>query len=257
MTFQNYWGAYFDLHLRGPYYDDRELGTSGDGTALQRPLSGGLYAEVGTDPRRRLQLWAGGDVDLRDGGWHADATLRVTWRVRPQFELELTPTASYDTGIPRYVSSDAVVGNTVTYHFGAQTADSVGTTLRASYTFIPELSLQLYSQIFLARVRYGPFYAFEHQLGVRDRIPLSALGPPQTTPPASDPNPDTEQATLNINVVLRWEYRLGSTLFLVYTRAQNPSLTPAPGAASFQLRPLLHGRGAEDVAMLKLTYWWG
>jgi hypothetical protein len=69
--------------------------------------------------------------------------------------------------------------------------------------------------------------------------------------------PDTESATLNVNVVLRWEYRLGSTLFLVYTRAQNPSLTPAAGGATFQLRPLLHGHGAEDVAMLKLSYWWG
>ena len=40
--------------------------------------------------------------------------------------------------------------------------------------------------------------------------------------------PTPRRATLNVNVVLRWEYRLGSTLFLVYTRAQNPALTPSP-----------------------------
>ena len=62
--------------------------------------------------------------------------------------------------------------------------------------------------------------------------------------------PDTESATLNVNLVLRWEYRLGSTLFLVYTRAQNPALLAVPGRrAGFELRPLLQGRAADDVLM--------
>jgi hypothetical protein len=256
-TFASFWGTYSELHLRGAYYDDRELGVDGDGTALQRPASGGVYAEVSTDPRRRVQLVLGGDVDKREGGWHFDATFRLTWRVLPQFEVELSSTGSHESGTPRYVSTDAAMGNTVDYHFGVQTAASFSNTVRAAYTFTPELSLQLYSQLFLARVTYGPFYTVAHQLGVRDRIPLDALGAPDTAPPASNLNPDSQQATLNVNVVLRWEYRLGSTLFLVYTRAQNPALTPSPGGATFVIRPLLHGRGAEDVAMIKLAYWWG
>ena len=45
---------------------------------------------------------------------------------------------------------------------------------------------------------------------------------------------------MNVNLVLRWEYRLGSTLFLVYTRAQTPALTVAPGnSAQFELAPNL------------------
>ena len=45
------------------------------------------------------------------------------------------------------------------------------------------------------------------------------------------------RATLNVNVVLRWEYRLGSTLFLVYTRAQNPALVPSPNGAELRAAP--------------------
>jgi hypothetical protein len=57
---------------------------------------------------------------------------------------------------------------------------------------------------------------------------------------------------------VRWEYRLGSTLFLVYTRAQTPALVPAAsGATSLDLAPIVHGRAAIDVLMLKLSYWWG
>jgi hypothetical protein len=64
-------------------------------------------------------------------------------------------------------------------------------------------------------------------------------------------------ATLNVNLVLRWEYRLGSTLFLVYTHSQNPALVPAPNGTSFELRPILQGRASDDVVMAKLAYWWG
>ena len=60
---------------------------------------------------------------------------------------------------------------TANYHFGTQTADSFSNTLRASYTFTPELSLQLYSQLFLARVNYGPFFTVSRVTGVRDRSP--------------------------------------------------------------------------------------
>jgi hypothetical protein len=140
------------------------------------------------------------------------------------------------------------------YQFGTQSAASFGTTLRAAYTFTPEITLQLYTQLFLARVRYGPFFVFP--VGPGQHIPLAALLPldPAVTPP---PAADTTTATLNVNVVFRWEYRLGSTLFLVYTRAQNPALTPAPGGTGFEIRPLLQGRAAVDVLMLKLAYWWG
>ena len=84
---------------------------------------------------------------------------------------------------------------------------------------------------------------------------LSALAPGALAPTAS--NPDSALATLNVNVVLRWEYRLGSTLFLVYTRAQNPALAPTPSGTSFELRPILEGRASSDLIMAKLAYWWG
>jgi hypothetical protein len=57
---------------------------------------------------------------------------------------------------------------------------------------------------------------------------------------------------------MRWEYTLGSTLFLVYTRAQTPALTVSPtGSAGFELAPVWQGHAADDVIMLKLAYWIG
>jgi hypothetical protein len=172
-------------------------------------------------------------------------------RALSRLELSLIPTAGYESGAPRYVAKDAVPpGADVPYHFGTQTAAAVGATLRAAFTFTPELSLQWYTQLFLARVEYGPYFTVTQRPG--GRVQLADLMP-ELTPATAD----TETATLNINVVLRWEYHLGSTLFVVYTRAQNPALVPSVNGASFELRPLLRGQAADNVLMVKLAYWFG
>ena len=146
--------------------------------------------------------------------------------------------------------------DSVRYQFGTQTAASVGATLRAAYTFTPELSLQVYTQLFLAFVHYDPLFEITQPPG--GTVLLTNLMPMNLLPPGvPPPQPDSTTATLNVNVVLRWEYRLGSTFFLVYTRAQNPALTPSPNGTGFEWRPLLHGQAADNVLMAKLAYWFG
>jgi hypothetical protein len=244
----SFWWFYLDVHARGPYYDDRE---TGDGTALERTANAGLIGDFGSDPRRRVTGGLTWNADLRRGGGvYLQVSGRLTVRALARLELDLYPTAGYETGQPRYVSKTPLSPIMTTYQFGTQTAASLGATLRAAYTFTPTLSLQLYMQLFMARVRYGPFYTYTADVGARVRI--ADLGAPTAPTDA-----DSERATLNINLVMRWEYRLGSTLFVVYTRSQDPALTPGPDGASFQLRPILHGRAADNVLMVKLAYWFG
>jgi hypothetical protein len=70
-------------------------------------------------------------------------------------------------------------------------------------------------------------------------------------------NPDFEQAALNVNVVLRWEYRLGSLLYVVYQRAQVPNVTLGPGeVGSLDLGSIRRAPSA-DYFIVKVSYWWG
>jgi len=252
----SFWSFYLDLHGRGRYFDDRE---TGDGTALERAGGAGITANAGSDPRQPLTGNLTATLDARQGGGtifgvYGDVSLRALGRL----ELALLPTAAYESGAPRYYAKNAVplATDPVTYQFGTQTAASVGATLRAAYTFTPELSLQVYTQLFLAFVHYDPLFTITQPAGgivyLTDLMPMN-LSPPGVPPP----QPDSTTATLNVNVVLRWEYRLGSTFFLVYTRAQNPALTPSPNGTGFEWRPLLHGQAADNVLMAKLAYWFG
>jgi hypothetical protein len=246
----NFWSLYFNVHRRWAYFDDRE---TGDGTALERAASTGVSAEIGSDPRLPLTAWLSSSFDVKDGGGvNFGVNAQIALRALSRLELALLPTAGYETGSPRYVSKDTVPdGADVPYHFATQNAASVGATLRAAFTFTPELSLQWYAQLFLTRVHYGPYFMLARPKGAVVR--LADLDMPDTAAPMAD----TQSATLNVNVVLRWEYHLGSTLFVVYTRAQNPALTPSASGATFEVRPLLEGHAADNVLMLKLAYWFG
>jgi hypothetical protein len=255
VSFRNFWSFYADVHLRGAYYDDREVG---DGTALEHARRAGLNFEIDTDPRRALVGLLNIDGELIADGYHLDGRAQLSWRALSRLQLDLLPTASYDTGEPRYVATDIAAAMSA-YVFAPQTAASVGATVRASLSFTPELSLQLYTQLFLAWVHYGQYLECGASCPylARARVPLASLMPVPSGMPAAIANPDSVLATLNVNLVLRWEYRLGSTLFVVYTRAQNPALVPAAGGTSFELRPIWQGRAAEDVVLFKLAYWWG
>ncbi len=253
LTFTNFWTLAFEVHGRADYYDDREMG---DGAALERPGNVGVYLIVVTDPRRRAIGTVIGDFDRHRDGNHLDVQGQLTLRLLPQLEISMTPTVSYDSGAPRYVGPAPTLSpitGVAYYTFGLQLAVTAGATIRAAYTFTPQLSLQVYAQLFLAKVNYGPFYVFPKQ-SFRERVDIGSLLP--AAPPSA--SPDTNQATLNVNVVLRWEYRLGSTLFLVYTRAQTPATTvPANGNRELELAPIWQGRAADDVLIIKLAYWLG
>jgi hypothetical protein len=239
----NYWTVVLQGDLRGAWFDDRELA---DGTALERAARQGLELTLAGDPRRRVLWSAYAQAMHMSDGLHAEARGDLTVRVLPQLELELTPTSTYDHGEPRYVSKVPLLG--------AQDARSLGATVRASYTFTPELTLQVYSQAFLARIHYTRFFVIP-DVGYRGRINLASLTP---APAQNLSLTDALSTTLNVNVVLRWEFRLGSIAYLVYTRAQTPALTPnMNGAISLDPHPILNGSAAIDVIMLKIAYWFG
>ena len=104
--------------------------------------------------------------------------------------------------------------------------------MRASYTFTPQLTLQAYAQAFLAvgplRRHAQPPDRVDADAGrVVTLAELTSLPPPRRrhAPPHSDA--DFQDAALNVNVVFRWEYRLGSTIYFVYSHSQIPTV-PVP-----------------------------
>jgi hypothetical protein len=74
-------------------------------------------------------------------------------------------------------------------------------------------------------------------------------------PVAYGGDPASHEAVLNVNVVLRWEYRLGSALYLVYTRSQQEFPAPDGAVPSQIAAPRLFRGPVTDAILVKWTYW--
>jgi len=237
-----------------PRYDDREVGamTGFQRMAFERDRYVGLRTNFLTDLRRPVVAELSSETTAIHGGAYAlKGKAAVYFHPLSQLDLEVTPEATWDLGEPRLVWNSGSQSESALY-FGRLDARSVSLTLRASYAFVPRLSLQAYAQAFLASGHYSDFSSYQSQGQGNGRlIHLADLKPTQDLLDA-----DFEQAALNVNVVLRWEWALGSTLFLVYTRAQAPSLALSQGTAASLDVSALRNAGAVDVLLLKLSYWW-
>ncbi len=239
-------------------FDDREVG---DGTALERGGYVGGKVEYDSDPRRSIYATISEQEQHIGTGIYANTVQgSLLFHALPQLDIELLPQVTWAGGEYRY-AWQLVSSSSDPYYFGKLNAKNVSATLRVSYAFRPRLSLQAYAQAFLASGHFSELRAIGPDPGTGMQKPgakihlsdLNAAAPAQPTG-----NPDFQEAALNASVVLRWEYRLGSTLYLVYTRSQIPALDPSTFMPPATLSPRAFGHGATtDVILLKLSYWWG
>ena len=235
-TTRGLWQVWSEVHWRPAYYDDRELG---DGRALERSGRLGWEFELNSDPRRSVVGAWSSQLRSTHDGWelYVDADLKV--RPRDNIELDVQPSLVFSRGEPRFVDASDPAGP----RFARLDASSVGVTTRVTWTLQRDLTLQAYVQGLLASLDYRDAFVADPALRVIGLDQLQAA----TFDPAMY---DTREGVLDATVVGRWEYRPGSTAFLVYSHAQ----TPAAGMG-FAPSAVVHGP-ASDAVLLKLSWAW-
>ena len=243
--YRNFWQTYAGIHASASRFDDREVG---DGTALERAGFVGAELWISSDSRRKVngEWWT--QVQAIRTGVNVMGEGRLTFRVLPQFDFDLLPNFLYTSGEPRFVTT-----TDAGHVFGRLAAQSLGLTMRATYTFAPRLSLQAYAQLFLESQTYRSF-TLSPAFGRGQVARIAELRP---FGEALGFVPDWEGGAFNANVVFRWEYRLGSTLFLVYSHGQNDGRAPLLGGRAKLDLGWLGPRPFEDTLLAKLSYWWG
>jgi len=238
--------------LELPQYDTREIARAG--VPFERIGNGFVTLVLASDPHRKLQ--ASGEVfvsrTLHEGpfeaktGWGWD--LEASWRPHPRLETRLEGAYGLKPQGPRWVET-LDDGTAV---FGVQDPEFISLTLRQQLVFTPRLTAQLYAQYFSQAVRWGEtFYGASIQ-GRRD------LSHSDLAPIAYGGDPASHHGVVNLNAVLRWEYRLGSTLYLVYTRSQS-ELPPLDGRElpGDLGTPELFRGPVTDSFLVKWSWWRG
>jgi hypothetical protein len=169
-----------------------------------------------------------------------EGTAELEARPRDNVEVSIGPELMFTRGEPRFVDGSDPAGP----RFARQDVRSVGVTTRATWTLTRDLTLQAYVQALLATINYRDGFLADPSDRV---IELADL-----TPAGFDPAMyDGREGALNATALARWEYRPGSTAFLVYSHAQSPD----DDSATYEPRAMVRGPAA-DVVLLKLSWAW-
>ncbi len=141
----------------------------------------------------------------------------------------------------------AVFSDTIHYTFAALTQDILGITMRANVTLTPALSLQLYAQPFVAA---GAFDDWREMVDPRNPSYAARYAPYGN---GADPAGFNEKQ-FNSNAVLRWEYRPGSVLFVVWQQGRGDGRDAGTFEAGRDLRNLFYTH-PDNTLLVKLSYW--
>jgi hypothetical protein len=242
-NFKNFWFVGLNGGLNLPRFDDR---AAFGGPTIRRPTSWNLGADVSTDDRKPLSLGFGGSYSQGGGGFSRYNYVNVNYRPTSSVRLSVGPELTHARDAVQFITSEDDATATATYGrryvFANNDHTELGMSTRLDWTFTPTLSLQLYAQPFVSANDFNRYRSLAR--------PRSY----EFDPYARTVDDDFTFLSLRGNAVLRWEYRPGSALFVVWQ--QNRAGTEADGQFHFGDNATgIFDRASRNVLLIKATYW--
>lgn len=250
------------------------------------PASTSFSVNLDSDRRQRVSFGTNVQVgsDRRGDGGRYQIRGDVRFRPSDNVELRFDPSFESSRSSDQYVTTARLGDYAATYGDRYLFADLERRTFsmewRVDWTFAPDLSLQVFAQPLLSS---GDYVRYK-QLARAESFDFLELAPGtgaeqggQVVCPSSICEVDGTQyvdfdddglpdysfrdrdfnfRSLVGNAVLRWEYRPGSTLFVVWQRQQSQSVA----MGDFDLArdaEALFGLKADNRFIVKMNYWLG
>jgi Domain of unknown function (DUF5916) len=266
MTWRNSWGAWAGGTIQPETTTIYETRWTPDysqrGPLMRDPSQWNAYIGCHSDGRKDYSGYTTLDFSGdSEGSSNGEVEVGIDWnqgsRIRHGIEFEYGWRHADAQWIGNVNNPGGGIGD-VSYVFGEMDQQTWDLTWRSSVLFNRDQSLELYLQPFITVGEY----ANARELATPDSYDLK---PYEVGGEAYDPT--TEDFTfgaINVNMVYRWEYRPGSTLYLVWTHARenydqrsfhDGTMDPSDGFDNdFSVDPLFDTE-AENRFLLKVSYW--
>jgi hypothetical protein len=273
-TLLNYWRVGSRLALFRRVLDDRK--TRG-GPLTTNPGGGFTGVDVGTDGRRRLSASFSANYSWDEfGGRDPSGEVSITLKPTSAITISTGPSVSRSYVVAQYVGAvlDLAAASTfgTRYVFSDLDQATVSLVSRVNWIASPRMSLQVYAQPFIA---VGDYWSLKELAAPRTfdfrrygdgatGLAYSAFDRTYTLDPDGDgpaaafdiADPSFNFTSLRVNAVFRWEWRLGSTLYVVWTENRAGHSTARRLALGREVRRLVSSP-SDDILLVKLAYWFG
>ena len=239
IVFLNHWGTGSGVNYNPQSFDDRAT-RGGPGAYQNTQRSVWWYVEG--DQRKPVSVGmfsvVGGD---REGSSISEVDPYINWR--PSSFLKLSAEFAF---IRNHDQSQWIEQVGDRYIFGELRQRTVSIRTRLNYTVTPNLTIQLYAEPFVSA---GDYASFKQLADGRAREYSERYAPT-----SYDSNPDFNYRSFRTTNVLRWEYRPGSTLFVVWQQGREDTLE----RGTFDFKRDFGGvfdAPARNVFLVKWAYW--
>jgi len=242
VQFLNYWEIYGGILREQEHQDGSHLR---GGPSLIMPGVIMSWHGFETDHRKPLTFGYHGDYRGDDEGYH---TYRMSplLTIRPSGRFDMTLSPGYTTSKDNLQYVDEIDEHYILGHLDMKV---FSITTRLNYTITPEMSVQFYGMPFIAAGEYTNFREVvrPHAENYNDRFAPFDYSPYD--------NPDFNFKQFCSNLVFRWEYSPGSTIFLVWSRGVT-NLEEEYGEFSLgRDMDRLFSTGGDNTFLIKINKW--
>lgn len=208
-TLTSNWSLGIGVNVNGRGFADR-LTRGGPGGYTNSNQS--VWGYINSDSRKPLTfaLNINAFTDHKHSS-NAGISPNITWRPQDGLAISAALNLSRSQTDSQWVAN-LVDDGTPHYVFGHLEQKTVGITARINYTIRPTLTLQIYAQPFVAAGDYSSFKELKDGRAPKyeDRY----------APFTYTANPDFNVRSFRTTNVLRWEYRPGSAIFVVWQQGR-------------------------------------
>ncbi|MBC7896162.1 MAG: carbohydrate binding family 9 domain-containing protein [Cytophagaceae bacterium] len=248
--FTNFWGGAMTWRFSdvGPSHC---IACARGGPAVRQSLKQDVSFNLSGDSRRaiipNLNLGVSRGDKGHSHGWNASGDVEM--RVASQFSMSVGPSFDSRTDDQQWITNvGAVLSDTTHFTFARLHQRTMAITTRANWTVSPSLSFQLYGQPFVSTGSFEDWREVANARARRYADRYRAYG--------GGAVPDGFNVKqFNSNAVMRWEYRPGSALFVVW---QQGRLQDDRNAGSFEFardyRDIFRAH-PNNTLLVKVSYW--
>jgi hypothetical protein len=274
INFKNFWDANGGVEFNFNVVANTMLR---GGPVMKMPNSLNAWFNLSTDNRKKLvlSLNLNNSNTLQNGGTSFNISTRLNWKPINTLSLSINPSYSVSYDELQYVDQ-TTNGDKDRYIFASIDQKVLSMSLRINFNLTPDLTLQYWGQPFIASGKYYDYKYISNPLasGYHDRF--SILTPKMSTlidDGKNDPyynidentdgnteytieKPDFNVQEFLSNLVIRWEYNPGSSVYLVWSQTRsgsNPSGIMDPSVNMdklFNVKP-------HNVFLIKFSYRFG
>ena len=227
---------------------------------------------VETDGSKRVSSRLYHGMVLGDIQYSQVANATINYRPVPNLNLSARVEYAYGDRQLEYVAKTELDNNNSQsiYLMGAIKQKTIGLTTRIDYIITPELSIQFYGNPFISMGKYTDFkratntmdkiYENRFHLLRQDELSYNAskntysVSETATGYGYTFDNPDFSFREFRSNLVVRWEYKPNSILYLVWAQGRSGRISEYVSSLSQNTKALFNYHPG-NVFMIKLNYW--